>query len=46
MVMTIISASTAVCAPSVPTAAWDMKEFELVIPYALSRSEPASVATA
>jgi ferredoxin len=29
------------CAERCPTAAWDMKKFELVIPYALSRSEPA-----
>lgn len=33
------------CAERCPTAAWDMKKFELVLPYALSRSEPA-VATA
>jgi len=29
------------CAERCPTAAWDMKKFELVIPYALSRSGPA-----
>ncbi|HKC81890.1 MAG TPA: FAD-dependent oxidoreductase [Gemmatimonadaceae bacterium] len=29
------------CAERCPTAAWDMKKFELVIPYALSRAEPA-----
>jgi ferredoxin len=34
------------CAERCPTAAWDMKKFELVIPYALSRSEPTSVAIA
>jgi NAD-dependent dihydropyrimidine dehydrogenase PreA subunit len=30
------------CAERCPTAAWDMKKFELVLPYALSRSEPAA----
>ena len=30
------------CAERCPTAAWDMKKFELVIPYALSRPEPAA----
>jgi ferredoxin len=34
------------CAERCPTAAWDMKKFELVIPYALSRSETASAAIA
>ncbi|HMI46196.1 MAG TPA: 4Fe-4S dicluster domain-containing protein, partial [Gemmatimonadaceae bacterium] len=34
------------CAERCPTAAWDMKKFELVIPYALSHSEPAAVAIA
>jgi NADPH-dependent glutamate synthase beta subunit-like oxidoreductase len=34
------------CAERCPTAAWDMKKFELVIPYALSRSEPAAAAIA
>ncbi|HMH25959.1 MAG TPA: FAD-dependent oxidoreductase [Gemmatimonadaceae bacterium] len=30
------------CAERCPTAAWDMKKFELVIPYALSRSGPVA----
>jgi formate dehydrogenase beta subunit len=34
------------CAERCPTAAWDMKKFELVLPYALTRSEPATVAIA
>jgi len=32
------------CAERCPTAAWDMKKFALVLPYAFAPAEPASVA--